>query len=178
MNRKECYEIFGFDDNIILTEQKIESRYEELFNANSSAKKLKLIDEAYVTLMNRSFSDSNYEIEYYKNAVEEMQRRIDFEKERSKKYIEKSTYYQNEYNKLNKEREERNKSVFCKIKEKLMNETWIGEQILIKKEEKDRRKEMFANATRKEIREFKKKERMIKQINNEIAFTEKLSKVL
>ena len=180
MTRKECYEIFEFDDNIILTEQKIENKYEELFNANSSAKKLKLIDEAYVTLMNRSFSDSNCntdEIEYYKNIVKEMQKKIDFEDERSKKYIEKAIYYQNEYNKLNKEREERNKSVFCKIKERLINETWIGEQILIKKEEKNRRKEMFANVTRKEIREFKKKEKMIKQINNEIAFTEKLSKV-
>lgn len=180
MTREECYEIFEFDDNIILTEEKIESRYEELFNTNSSAKKLNLIDKAYVTLMNRSFSDSNHntdEIKYYKNIVEEMQKKIDFENERSKKYIEKATYYQNEYNKLNKEREERNKSVFCKIKEKLMNDTWIGEQILIKKEEKDRRKEMFTNLTRKEIKEFKKKERMIKQINNEIAFTEKLSKV-
>ena len=72
MTRKECYEIFEFDDNIILTEQKIENKYEELFNANSSAKKLKLIDEAYVTLMNRSFSDSNNNILYESAYIQEI----------------------------------------------------------------------------------------------------------
>lgn len=117
MTKKECYKIFGFNDDIILTEQLIKSTYRKLSKKyhpdNNSSKyateQLYKVNEAYESLINRKFTEDTTERSHQYNN-DEFQKMYNMYKNKSNE----AEYYRKMWEELKKEKEKKNSHLLRK----------------------------------------------------------------
>lgn len=118
MTKKECYKIFGFNDDIILTEQLIKSTYRKLSKKyhpdNNSSKyateQLYKVNEAYESLINRKFTEDTTERSYQHNN-DEFQKMYNMYRNKSNE----AEYYRKMWEELKKEKEQKEQPSYKKV---------------------------------------------------------------
>ena len=126
MTREECYKIFGFDKDVILSEQLIKNKYRSLSKlyhpdnnrSKDAVEKLYQINEAYECLLNRKFEEksttntSNNTNNTNNNCYSQEVFTHVYNNYKTKK--NEAEYYRKKYEELQKEKEENERKKWWK----------------------------------------------------------------